>query len=506
MLTPLMKTTLTLCCLLFAYSIGQSQYLKITHIGLGHGDCTFIIAQEKDGGPVYTVMIDILGTGEEAFNTVRYEFQTDTVLTKSGHRTIDYLIITHPHTDHFQGVNRFIQALKAYNKTAPSHQKINLDSYITPAQINLNVKTTLEKDGQIDCNGVITASDDDERMKRLRDDDGLSEEEARRQVQYENGIKMLALQRQGQTMKVHQALHTNSTKIKEQWDNQQKMWTKTMLALSQYTPKDIALGDDLFEQFTGGIVNMNCVVGKGQTINAAEPFLTKNTGPFGTTYFTKNPNDLSVGFLINCEAFTYLTMGDLAGVNGSAYRDGETGVANALTQLLPVDKGDADFHICALKLGHHGSEHSTKADFCSTLQPVLGFVPAAGKPFSGTRLPHQTAVTNFQNGPKAKSLLYTFQPTHYTQSTTSYDGFDAAFCSNDIAILQDIQLIVSHPSKSVDYPEEIPLTIGYRTRNYKDRKLNNGPKFIPFTATEKGKNLTACDVDHRWSKYYIVKK
>ncbi len=211
----LINTALLLCCLLFAYSTGQSQYLKITHLGLGHGDCTFIIAQEKDGGPVYTAMIDILGTGDEAFNTVRYEFQTDTVLTKSGHRTIDYLIIPPPHTDHFQGVNAFIKTLNAYNKTAPGHQKIKLDSY---------------------------------------------------------------------------------------------------------------------------------------------------------------------------------------------------------------------------------------------------------------------------------------------------NGFDATFCHNDIALLQDIQLLVSHPSDSKDYPKEIPLTIGYRTRHDKNRKLINGHHFIPFVTTNKSKNLTACDVDHRWSRFYKEKR
>ncbi len=506
MFTQFIKTTIMLCSLLLIYSTGQSQYLKITHLGLGHGDCTFIIAQEKNGEPVYTVMIDFLGTGKEAFDAVRYEFENDTVLTKSGHRTIDYIVITHPHTDHFQGTNAFINALNAYNKKAVNkNRQIAVDSYITREQINLGIRTSLQKKGQLDCNGVITASDDAKRKRELMDE-GYSEDDAEMEVEDENAFKMKAMEREGETMIIHQATKTTDPEIEENWKDGVVMWGKTLQKLSKYKAKAIPLGYNLFEKFTEQKVGMICIVGSGQVAGTPEPFLTKTTSKFGNRYSTKNPNDLSVGFIINCEAFTYLTMGDLAGVNGSAYRDGETGVATALTNWLPAERENANFHLCALKLGHHGSEHSTKASFCSTLRPVFGFVQAAGKPFSGTRLPHQVAITNFKNGPKATSLLYTFQPEGYTQSTTSYDGFDTKFSSNDVATLQDIQLIVSHPSDDVNYPEEIALKIGYRERDEKKRKLTNGYNFIPFVKTNDGKYLTECSHGHAWSRFYKEKR
>ncbi len=499
MLVSLLKKTVLFCCLLLAYSTGQSQYLQIIHLGLGHGDCTFIIAQEEDDGPVYTVMIDFLGTGKEAFDAVRYEFENNEKLENLDEKVIDYVIITHPHTDHFQGFTAFNRALKAYNNKNKNDQ-ITISNYITREQIDLSVGTTLEEEDQLLCNGVITTEDDEENEDEY-EDEGYSDEEADDMVEEDNALNLNAIRNAGTRYEIHQTMDFDDPEIEANFNEEGSKWTQCLNALSEYEEHQVHLGDNLFgEYFTENKVSMICVVGNGQVVGHNTPFLKEVANG---EYTTTSPNDLSVGFILNCETFTYLTMGDLGGVNAGGYKDGETGVANALTEWLTTGKHTPNMHICALKLGHHGSEHSTRPSFCQKLKPTFGVIQAAKAVFSGTRLPHEVAITNFKDNADPVTLFYTYYPKgNYVQSTDDYDGFDDEFYEADVKAYQDIQIIVNQPSDGNNYPQDVELEIGYRLRTMKKKVQKGDYEFYQFIKTESGESLDECTKGHAWSRFY----
>jgi competence protein ComEC len=112
-------------------------------------------------------------------------------------------------------------------------------------------------------------------------------------------------------------------------------------------------------------------------------------GPFiptsGNGYKPKNENDLSISFLLKFQGFRYFTGGDLGG--GGTYSDGETPISTYLQNTY-----GANFHVCAFKVSHHGSAHSTNATFISKMNPTLAIIPAALRSYRGTKLPTATVI------------------------------------------------------------------------------------------------------------------
>jgi len=79
-----------------AYTGPAEELLAVHFIDVGQGDCTLIITPEGE-----TMLID---TGEDS--------QSNTVIAYldiCGVKTIDYLVLTHPHSDHIGSAHRIIE-------------------------------------------------------------------------------------------------------------------------------------------------------------------------------------------------------------------------------------------------------------------------------------------------------------------------------------------------------------------------------------------------------------
>jgi competence protein ComEC len=80
-----------------------------------------------------------------------------------------------------------------------------------------------------------------------------------------------------------------------------------------------------------------------------------------------NPNNWGLAWVLEYGKFRYYTGGDLGGYNTGAYLDVETPLAQNFLSIFP-NPGSAPGHICAFKIDHHGSEHSSNDLFLNTLK------------------------------------------------------------------------------------------------------------------------------------------
>lgn len=81
--------------------------LKISFLDVGQGDCTFICLPNGE-----TLLIDA-GNHENGTEIIQY-------IQESGKNTIDYLVATHPHTDHIGGMREVIEEFHIENIYMPN--------------------------------------------------------------------------------------------------------------------------------------------------------------------------------------------------------------------------------------------------------------------------------------------------------------------------------------------------------------------------------------------------
>ncbi|PSL44237.1 beta-lactamase superfamily II metal-dependent hydrolase [Chitinophaga niastensis] len=100
-----------------------------------------------------------------------------------------------------------------------------------------------------------------------------------------------------------------------------------------------------------------------------------------------NPNDYSLGFVLRYGEFRYFTGGDLGGENGPKFTDQETTLVGGLDTLLhelsysfdaTATRDSVTGHICAFKVSHHGSDHSTNPAFLK-IRPAVAIVSAGNQ-------------------------------------------------------------------------------------------------------------------------------
>ncbi|MEG1955180.1 MAG: MBL fold metallo-hydrolase [Mucinivorans sp.] len=83
-------------------------------------------------------------------------------------------------------------------------------------------------------------------------------------------------------------------------------------------------------------------------------------------------NDYGLAWLLTYGKFRYFTGGDMGGVDHAPYVDVESSVAKAVG------------HVCAMKINHHGSQHSSNPAFLDSLRPKSCVISC------GTRYSHPT--------------------------------------------------------------------------------------------------------------------
>lgn len=152
----------------------------------------------------------------------------------------------------------------------------------------------------------------------------------------------------------------------------------------------------------------------------------------------KNENDLSYGFMVGFGKFKYFTAGDLGGGGGN-YTDMETPLCNSV-YVQNILKASTTPHVCALKISHHGSAHSSNKLFLQTFNPALGVFEAALRSFSGTPLPTTDAYNTLNKG--IGTLLFTYK--------LSTGNAIPGTASSQIEYYQDVILKVTNPAPDTD--------------------------------------------------------
>lgn len=356
-----MKTTLLslIGSLVLSFHLfSQTPRLEIHHIGAGDGDATLIIAIDKTGTNSFTnasildtaiILIDgqRTGGGEEVWKYVQNQVNALSPKLKR----IDYIVVSHLHSDHFEGITTLVNSARTSNWTIQAvidGQNANYNDYL-PAD-------------NMDCYGVYEPNDPESQAFQ----------------NYRNA-----------------------------------------LAKSLLTPTySVVPGVDILAPFHFEDLGMICVVANGQVLNAEggfDNFLPKKTIDQTVYYNPKSPNDLSIGFLIEFQGFHYLTMGDLGGVTKGNYVNGETPVTNWLVNTFDSE----DYHICALKVSHHGSKESSTKWFCETNNPTVSIIEAALRTYGKSQnpLPTQKAIENLQST-GTNNLFYTFVPLEPEQAAS----------------------------------------------------------------------------------------
>ena len=124
---------------------GEKRFLTVHYIDVGQGDCELI--EFPDG----KIMLIDAGEYDQATKVIRY-------LQKRGHDRIDYLVASHPHSDHIGALKQIIETLPVGEIYMPD-VSTDTPTYIklTETILKKGIPTKVAKDGvKIETNGEYT--------------------------------------------------------------------------------------------------------------------------------------------------------------------------------------------------------------------------------------------------------------------------------------------------------------------------------------------------------------
>ena len=162
-------------------------------------------------------------------------------------------------------------------------------------------------------------------------------------------------------------------------------FTKYRTALAGYTlvkvpapilPATIATSIDLGTGNNGQKMLLKCIAADSAAIDGSK------------TVSATDQNDFGLAWYLEYGAFRYLTSGDLGGFNIGNYADMETPMIEKSTL---VNK-----HICACKLNHHGSEHSTNPYYLSIIQPKVVVISVGDRKYGYDHHPHKEVIEDLE--------------------------------------------------------------------------------------------------------------
>lgn len=222
-------------------------------------------------------------------------------------------------------------------------------------------------------------------------------------------------------------------------DPASKVFAKYNTAAADFIRSNITVKTDIFSHYKlSDSFSMACV--------AANGWVPDNNVVNGKL---KNENDLSFGFIVRFGAFKYFTGGDLGG-GGASYTDMETPLSSSkfVGSILGLT---ATPHVCAFKVTHHGSSHSTNPDFLATFNPSLAIFEAGLRSFGGKVLPTKACYDVLLKGCQKLDYTYVLAPFKY------YPGSN----KNDVFYFSDVIITVLNPVASADGT----LTVQYQKNN-----------------------------------------
>lgn len=103
-----------------------------------------------------------------------------------------------------------------------------------------------------------------------------------------------------------------------------------------------------------------------------------------------NQNDFGIAWLLRYGRFSYLTSGDLGGFDNGGYVDMETPMIQQVNSQLGLN------HICAFKLNHHGSEHSSNPYYLSLMKPKTAIISSGDRKYGNDYHPHPEVIEDLE--------------------------------------------------------------------------------------------------------------
>jgi Metallo-beta-lactamase superfamily len=357
-------------------ALGQNPSVKIIHFGAGNADCSLIVIKDFDdkktnpGFHTVTILIDTgrgnaaktgMGTAKKLWDQIWARIQSENATQ------LDYLVISHLDGDHVGNAQSILSMIYA-----PSN--------------NYTWKENLRIIDRLAFNMTAAYSDPKISEYRLWD------------------IPKTNAKPVGWYQSEYMAHYGKRTVKKKKFDPQRRL---------------VFYGQDLLKlntQYTLKNTQMICVASDG-VIGDTRRAQPKATSTSGTD--PKGENDLSFAFLLRFGSFRYYTGGD------TDDNPDETAMEDFLRMQVDGDwrakyQGSTPipkFHVCAMKVNHHGSKYGTNAPFVDLFDPKIAVFSSGMQKFSEGYHPSKEAVSRLDgakkicnaNPPSRRQLLFTFR-------------------------------------------------------------------------------------------------
>jgi competence protein ComEC len=316
-----MRKMIIILFVIFLYmeSAAQSQ-VEIHQINVGNGDGALIKLFDA-GTLVYTIVIDGgLKSTSNTFVPYLKSHLPDMAGQPAGTKNIDWVILSHNHQDHFNGLTAMLRDPKFIirNITDQGGYVIADGAYDMPLPVVTNAN----------CVPFISRS-----KSKKNPQNAL--------VNYVSAVAAASVRSKVVTT-------TDITRV--------RVFDTTAKTFQTITLPTVG----------GTAVRMICIAGNAFTKGIAAT-TARNIG-------STNPNNFSFGWILEFGRFRYYSGGDLGGYSGG-YTDQETDMATylkaAYTTNRPLDGTNMaknyPGHVCVMKTNHHGSSQSSNPEFLKTI-------------------------------------------------------------------------------------------------------------------------------------------
>jgi competence protein ComEC len=375
-------------------AVGQEEpkipQVKIIHFGVGSADCTLIIVKDFDnkatnkGFHTITALIDTGQANQSQTQTTRPNDLTlwsriwNRMRLERAER-LDYFVISHLHEDHVGSATAILQAIEA-QQYSWRREMIIIDRYAfrdVGIPVTYNNNTVVYRHWGT---GTIVTDKTTGRKRASVPEDVINYDAYYRD-------------------------HFNGTPYMT------NIFGPQVRVTTPPQRRPIYFGRDLFRigrDYELENVQMICVASNGVIGDQERTRRDADNRP-------RSENDLSFAFLLRFGSFRYFTGADLGG--GGNYTNMERPLADQLAADWRDLNGDYPFHVCALKVNHHGSADSTNDRFVSFFNPQVAVFSADLTRFSGKRLPTEEAIRQLRRkdlltvptGDPLPLLLFTFR-------------------------------------------------------------------------------------------------